>query len=395
MKLIVVAALVAVIALLGSRISFVRIKLPLSLANLHLTGTEYVLVGLLLGRTFLNLLDTHTIEGLFPILGLGLSWIGMLFGVQFEIRRLTHIPATVYLITILQAIVTMVIVAIPFYFLFSDVFGHQPEIVIICALSLAAAASDTGQSGIALIARQVPAGTRSTLRLLQNISHMDGLVGVIAFGLISCFGTLHGGSSAYLWVGVSLGLGLVVGLLTAALMSYRLSSEEMLLVVIGAVAFGGGMALYLNLSPLLVNLISGIVIANVGRARARNGIRDVLLGGERSIYILFLILVGAGWQIGSYWVGAFVVVYLIARTLGKTLGGYISVRMLLPESAFPRGLGLGLLSHGGIAVAIVVNLHQIHRSELTDFVISIVLIGMLVSELASPMLTRRVLEEKA
>ena len=69
--------------------------------------------------------------------------------------------------------------------------------------------------------------------------------------------------------------------------------------------------------------------------------------------------------------------------------------MLLPESAFPRGLGLGLLSHGGIAVAIVVNLHQIHRSELTDFVISIVLIGMLVSELASPMLTRRVLEEKA
>ena len=123
MKLIVVAALVAVIALLGSRISFVRIKLPLSLANLHLTGTEYVLVGLLLGRTFLNLLDTHTIEGLFPILGLGLSWIGMLFGVQFEIRRLTHIPATVYLITILQAIVTMVIVAIPFYFLFSDVFS--------------------------------------------------------------------------------------------------------------------------------------------------------------------------------------------------------------------------------------------------------------------------------
>jgi hypothetical protein len=181
----------------------------------------------------------------------------------------------------------------------------------------------------------------------------------------------------------------------SALTSYRLSSEETLLVVIGGVAFGGGLALYLNLSPLLVNLISGMVIANVGRARARTGIRDVLLGGERSIYILFLVLVGAGWQVGSYQIVVLVLVYLIARTLGKTVGGYMSVRMLLPGSTFPRGLGLGLLSHGGIAVAIVVNLHQIYRSELTDLVISIVLIGMLASELVSPMLTRRVLEEKA
>jgi hypothetical protein len=395
MKLVVVAALVAVIALLGSRISFVRIKLPLGLANLHLTGTEYVLVGLLLGGTFLDLLDAPTLEALFPILGLGLSWIGMLFGVQFEIRRLTHIPATVYIITLLQATVTMAAVAVPFYFLFSTLFGYQQEFVIIGALSLAAAASDTGQSGIALLARRSPSRARPTLRLLQNIAHMDGLVGVIAFGLISCLGTLHGGSSAYWWIGVSLGLGLAVGLLMSALTSYRLSSEETLLVVIGGVAFGGGLALYLNLSPLLVNLISGMVIANVGRARARTGIRDVLLGGERSIYILFLVLVGAGWQVGSYQIVVLVLVYLIARTLGKTVGGYMSVRMLLPGSTFPRGLGLGLLSHGGIAVAIVVNLHQIYRSELTDLVISIVLIGMLASELVSPMLTRRVLEEKA
>jgi hypothetical protein len=394
MKLVVVAALVAVIALLGSRISFTRIKLPLGLANLHLIGTEYVLVGLFLGSTFLNLLDTPTLEALFPILGLGLSWIGMLFGVQFELRRLTHIPVTVIAITLLQAIVTMTAVALPFYFLFESLFDYQTEIALIGALSLAAAASDTGQSGIALIARNVPTRARPTLRLLQNISHMDGLVGVIAFGLISCAGSLHNESPAYIWIGVSLGLGLAVGLLIAALTATRLNNEEMLLVVIGGVAFGGGLALYLNLSPLLVNLIAGVVVANVGRARARSGIREVLLTGERSIYILFLILVGAGWQIGSFWTVLFVLVYLVSRSLGKLLGGYFSVSMLPPESGFPRLLGMGLLSHGGIAIAIVVNLHQIHRSELTDLVISIVLIGMLASQLVSPMLTRRLLEGK-
>ena len=80
----------------------------------------------------------------------------------------------------------------------------------------------------------------------------------------------------------------------------------------------------------------------------------------------------------------------IVRTLGKTLGGFLSSRLFLPQSV-PR-LGLGLLSHGGMAVAIVVNLHQIYRSELTDVVISIVLLGMLFSELFSPTLVRRTLE---
>ena len=396
MKLVVVAALVAVIALLGSRISFARIRLPLGLANLLLTGTEYVLVGLLLGSTGLNLLDAPTLQGLYPFMGLGLSWIGMLFGVQWEFRRLTHIPQQVFGVTLLQAVVTMAAVAVPFYYFFHLVFGSGTEAVLIGAVSLAAAASDTAQSGLALIARRAPAGTRPTMRLLQNVSHMDGLVGVVAFGLISCLAMLHGGDTpTYVWFAVSVGLGLSVGLLITVLAAYRLNSEEMLLVVIGAVGFGGGVALYLNLSPLLVNVIAGMVVVNLSRGRARSGIQNVLLQGERSIYILFLILVGAGWHIGSFWIAGFVLVYLAARTLGKTLGGYLSVRMLLPGSAFPRRLGLGLLSHGGMAVAIVVNLHQIHRSELTDAVISIVLIGMLVSELVSPTLVRRVLEGEA
>ena len=41
MKLVVVAALVTIIAFVGSRISFARIRLPLGVENLFLTGSEY------------------------------------------------------------------------------------------------------------------------------------------------------------------------------------------------------------------------------------------------------------------------------------------------------------------------------------------------------------------
>jgi len=394
MKLVVVAALVTVIAILGSRLSFTRLRLPLGLENLFLTGTEYVLVGLLLGSAALNLLDASTLEGLHPFMGLGLSWIGMLFGVQWEFKRLLRIPLPTFAVAFFQAVVTMFAVAVPFYLLFRRLFAYEADIVLIGAISLAAAASDTGQSGLALVTRGKEIAKKPLVPLLQNVSNLDGLVGVVAFGLVSCLAQLHDGIPAYRWIGISVGLGLTVGLLMTALTAYRLKEEEMLLVVIGAIAFGGGLSLYLNLSPLLVNLIAGAVVANFARSRGQAGIRNVLLRGERSIYVLFLILVGAAWQLNSLWIILLAFVYLISRIAGKLMGGSLASRLFLPSSLAAGSIGLGLLSHGGMALAIVVNLQQIHRSALTDVVISVVLLGMLASELISPFLLRRTLEQK-
>lgn len=391
MKLVFAAILIVVIAFVGSRLSFVRIRLPLGVRNLFLTGIEYLLVGFLLGGAVLDLLDAATLDGLYPFVGMGLSWIGMLFGVQWEFRRLSHIPGRVFGVAFVQSLITIVVVAVPFLLLFHNLYARETELLAIGAVTLAAAASGTASSGLALFSRNTPAPARPLMRLLTNVSNIDDLVGLTAFGLISCLAVLHAGASTFVWIGVSVGLGIAVGLLVVALTTYRLKDDEMLLVVMGAITFSGGLALYLSLSPLLVNLIAGIIVANLARGRARAGIRTVLLRGEHSIYIIFLILVGAGWRIESVWLLALVPVYVLVRTLGKTLGGFVSVRLFLPGSRALSGLGLGLLSHGGMAVAIVVNLHQIHRSEVTDAVISVVLMGIIASELIAPASTRRLL----
>ncbi|MCY3766332.1 MAG: hypothetical protein OXH06_13025 [Gemmatimonadetes bacterium] len=391
MKLVFAAILIVVIAFVGSRLSFVHIRLPLGVRNLFLTGIEYLLVGFLLGGAVLDLLDATTLDGLYPFMGMGLSWIGMLFGVQWEFRRLSHIPGRVFGVALVQSLITLVVVAVPFLLLFQNLYARETELLVIGAVTLAAAASGTASSGLTLFARNTPAPARPLMRLLTNVSNIDDLVGLTAFGLISCLAVLHAGGSTYTWIGVSAGLGLTVGLLVVALTANRLKDDEMLLIVMGAITFSGGLSLYLSLSPLLVNLIAGVIVANLARGRARAGIRTVLLRGEHSIYIIFLILVGAGWRIESVWLLALVPVYVLVRTLGKTLGGFVSVRLFLPGSRALSGLGLGLLSHGGMAVAIVVNLHQIHRSEVTDAVISVVLLGIIASELIAPSSTRRLL----
>ena len=82
------------------------------------------------------------------------------------------------------------------------------------------------------------------------------------------------------------------------------------------------------------------------------------------------------------------------RTAGKLAGAWLSLRSRLRQLPQAPRLGLGLLSHGGMAVAIVVNLQQVHRSELTDAVTSVVLVGVLASELISAGLVRRLLEAR-
>ena len=89
MKIVVGVALVILIALLGSRRTFTKVKLPLAARHIYLTGTEYILVGLCLGGLLLDLLDQASLKGLDPLLFLSLGWIGLMFGIQLEMPYLS------------------------------------------------------------------------------------------------------------------------------------------------------------------------------------------------------------------------------------------------------------------------------------------------------------------
>jgi hypothetical protein len=54
-------------------------------------------------------------------------------------------------------------------------------------------------------------------------------------------------------------------------------------------------------------------------------------------------------------------------------------------------LGLGLVSQGGIAIAMVMDYFQLSSAAVTDAVVNTVLIAVIVNELASPSLVRNVL----
>ncbi len=393
MKIIVGAAIIVLIALLGSRTTFTRVKLPLAARHVYLTGAEYILIGLCLGDLMLGLLDQQALLGLDPLLFLALGWIGLMFGVQLEISRIERFPRQYFLLAMGQATITLVVCLLSFLFLVGIAGQFTSDMFIVGAITLSAIAVPTAQSSLVMIQKELGLRRSKVMEVLIFISGIDELVGLVVFGFLFCY--VHEVSPVGLrslislqYLILSLGLGVVMGALLHILTRLRCSQGELLLFIVGSIVFCAGAAALLGVSPLFVSAVAGVVIANVRGAKER--ISRVLTSLERPYYIVVLILGGALLHPARGWVLVLVLtlVYVLVRLAGKWLGGYVGSKLFRAPLQLPSSIGLGLVSQGGMAAAMVVSFHRSIGGELADSILLLVFVAIIVNELISPFLTR-------
>jgi hypothetical protein len=397
LKVIVGVALLLFIALIGYRRTFVRLRVPVGARLIFLTGTEFIFVGVALGDELVGLLSEEIVRSLTPLFSLGLGVIGLIFGMQLEMGKILRFPVRYLPIAVIQAAFTMLVVFWPSYLILGKLFGHAGEPVLLASLVLAATAACTAQTALALIDREFKLRGSRVMELLRYISSIDAVVGLFVFGFAFCL--MHTepvlGFSAGLgfqWFVLSLALGTAMGFLMQLLTRVRCSDEELLIFVVGMVVFSGGIALYLKLSPLFINTIMGFLVANLPGPKQR--IFNLVVRLEKPFYIVFLILAGAIWHPGSPWALLLAALYLGLRFAGKVSGGYLAgrvVRTATDDARPPRRLGLGLISQGGMAIAMVMNYYQLSSVAVTGAVVTAVLIAVIINELAGPSLAQSVL----
>jgi hypothetical protein len=394
LKIILGVALLLGIALIGYRRTFVRLHLPAGARLFFLTGTEFALVGVALGDPLIGLLDDASIRSLTPLFSLGLGLIGLIYGIQLELGKILRFPPRYLAMAAIQATVTMLVVFWPCYLVLERLFGDEGRGVLLASLVLAATAACTAQTALALIERELGLRDARVLQLLRYISSLDAALGLVVFGFAFCL--LHtqpvlgfDAGRSLQWFGLSLAIGAAMGFLLQLLTRVRCSEEELLIFVIGMVVFSSGIALYFRLSPLFVNAVMGVLAANLPGSKIR--IFNLLVRLEKPFYIVFLILAGAVWRPGAPWALSLAALYLGLRWLGKVSGGYLAARAAAGDSRPPRALGLGLISQGGMAVAMVMNYYQLTFSGVTSAVVTAVLIAVILNELASPSLAEAVL----
>jgi hypothetical protein len=393
MKILIAVAVLTVLALIGSR------RVPGSAPDapavqMLFTGSEFIVIGLLLGSDFVNLIDEHTLVELRPFVYVALGWLALLFGLQLDRRTVRRLPSGFVAIAAFVAVATAVVVA-PVGWLLLRQFTAAPTVTVALATAtLAASAACSGQAAIALADRGSGPAHRNAMSLLRFVSSLDPAVGVTVFGIALAALAAHPiGPAAWpwtlQWAGVSVALGVLTAWVFVSLTLTRTSQAELVLYLLGVIAVSSGVALGFDLSVLFISFVTGVVIANLAHVRSIRGrVMDLMVRGERFLYLLLLVVAGASWHLPTAGVLAAAAVYAGARLVAKVTGTYLTTGALTRRHPVPNLVGLGLVSQGGMGLAILVEYRLAVEEPLAAVVVGVAVTAVLVNELAAPWLVR-------
>jgi Sodium/hydrogen exchanger family len=389
-----------VLALVGARVSFSTEHVRLGPRLLFRTGTPFVLLGFALGPSGVRLLTREAVEQLYPLLAMGLGWVGFHFGLQLDRSALGRFPKRYYVFALGQAAGAFAIFA-GGALAVTRVAGLRGPVPLLLVLGAAATAAVTTPAGIALVSSTYD--VRGRVRdLLFFVGSIDAIVGIVAlqttYSLFPPASIASGGSPTPepVFIGIALGVGIVCGIAFIWLTRSRPPSEELVLFLLGSCAFASGVALQWDMSPLFVSATMGAVVANLGQSTDRA--RVVLARWEKPVYVTFLLLAGVLLEIPTWVVFPMAVGYVLLRFLAKVASAAVLARLVPLGFEAPRRIGLGLVPQGGIAVAMAVSAVLLYSDlrvrglDAEAVLFAVVVMGVALSELSGPLLTLRVLE---
>lgn len=384
-KLVLGFMLLFAVAYLGSHRKVVAAQERLGIGGVIAAGFPFVALGLIVRQPEIGILTHDIVERMRPILHFGLGWLGFIIGAQLDIRLLDRVPrGTAYLIVV-EALVPFAATAAACgaCAVALGIADWRAESFWRDLILLGAAAAMTAPRRFRGFANR---GWREGRGVDALLGQLDEIVGVVGLLFVAAYFRPETGAGWQIpgtaWVFVTIGLGVVVGVLIFAMVRVPVSSGEFLAVVVGSVAFGAGLAGYLHLSPIVVCFIAGALVTNFP-CEQRDDIFRILNHLERPIHLLFLIVAGATWVVTDAEPWVIVPVFVVARVAGKWLGvtaAHATVGGEMPAAFTADRVLVSPLSP--LSIALVLSLHGSAGGAASDWIITIVIAGAILTEVA-------------
>jgi Kef-type K+ transport system membrane component KefB len=387
MQAIYAFGLLILIAFLGAR--FITKRTSLSPVNyFFFSGFVYIFLGLSLGRSGWDILSSSILTGLTPLVGLGLGWVGFLFGFQLEIKYLKRFPRKYITLSLMQFLFVFLSGGFVFI-LFLKLFYPQEQVYLFYGMggALGLLLSVNSPTLLNMASRVIPQrGNYYYLaRFLVSVSGFWGIAGLVLllsfwhFPFFESELVLKG--AAFLLTGTLFPV--LLGILFHQLTKKKTSEEQMLVYLLGLVFFVSGAAFYFNLPPLYLSMVLGITFSNLTKIHEK--LYPLLLSTEKPLHIIFLILIGALWDVSlNQEIAVLVALMVVLRMLTYALPFPVFKLILNFPLRLPARFGFSFLSSGGIGVALAVSIKLAYPLLLTDIFITIALCGILIMEFLSP-----------
>ncbi len=365
---------VILIGLLGGKLSH-RLKVP------RVTG--YMITGLIFGPSVLGLLSDTTLADIHLVNDIALGLILFAIGGEVELGHLRSMGMKVIYIALAESAGAFVLVFGVTWWLTGD----YAISLVLGSISMATAPGVT-----LLVIREYYARGPLTDTLLAVVA-LNNIICLVSFAMFfNLFAYLEGQVlSDVVWNAVKgLGGALVVGGLVGGLITLWEQKiddlSELLLVIIGGLLLGIGLAKELGISYLFVCLVIGAVTNNLSMMHRL--VYAELRQTEMPFYIAFFVLSGASLHIQSLaHLGLLGLGYLLTRPVGKMIGAYLAGKKFGAEPQVVSNLGLALFPQAGVAIGMAITVRQFYP-EMGQVIETVVLSSVIIYEASGPFLTR-------
>lgn len=274
MKALFAFGLLLLAAFLGSRFLFRRKKVFLPLRYFFFSGLIYIFFGLFLGEKGLNVLSRAVLEGLSPLINLGLGWVGFLFGFQLEYRYLKRFPRRYVGLSFLQAVFIICFVSAALILILRLVYPFQDRSYLLgMAACLGLLLSLNSPSLLNFFSSEIPRKGKyyHLARFLGSVSGFWGIGGLALMASFLHFPFFEGNlfTKGFVFLVSSTVFPLFVGYLFNFLAAKRVSDHDLLVYLLGSIFFTSGAAAYFNLPSLYLCLIMGATFSNLSGVQER------------------------------------------------------------------------------------------------------------------------------
>lgn len=371
---------VLLVGVIGGKIAS-KAKLP--------SVTGYIIFGLLVGPSFLNIITKEAIYAFQPVNQLALGILSLSIGSELHYAVFRKYGKNLFKLFLGEGLLTFSLVAS-----FTYLFGMRLQFAILLGIL----ALTVSPSGVLSIVKETGSKGLFTQNLLALVA-VDNLFAILSFGVVSALLQGVGNSDtagAILFLGVvqevllTLGIGMLLGIILTYLIKKRPATAKFTVILLGFVFLGTGLADHFQLSALLLNMTMGATITNL--TLRRNIVATSLERIELPVFVAFLTLAGAKLDtsvlVTSGLVGAG---YIAGRLVGKIVGSYSGAKFTDLTVKMRKNLGLALTPQAGVAIGLSVIAEQ-KFPESNGMLTGIVLSGVIFFEVVGPLLLKKALD---
>ena len=376
------------IALFGGTIGgsfFKKIKFP--------SVVGYVVIGIILGRTGLNLISIEVLTDLKPFNYFALGLIGFMIGGELKLEFLQKHGKQFISILMFEGLTAFFIVALSVSFISYTLTGNIPNSIAL-ALLLGAIASATAPAATTDVLWENKSRGPITSSVFGIVA-LDDALALILFAFASSVAQILSGSGnvsflvsilqpIYEMVGAII-IGCITGISLNLLFKMRVEKEKILVVSLGLIILTLGLAITFKTDMLLASMICGIIVTN-SKSNKSKEVFNIIAQYTPPIFTLFFVFVGANLCIANMGMLTLIlaIVYLFGRTAGKMLGATIGARVGKAPLAVQKYLPFCLFSQAGVAIGLSILAEQKFSGPLGDSIVVIITASTFVVQIIGP-----------